>query len=836
MGCSNSKVDDLPAVSLCRERLTFLDQAIHYRYALAQSHIAYIHSLKSVGHSLHNFIHQQDPSHLSSSSPIPGSPKKPDPDPKHAHHHHHQAQAHALNHDSHSGHLDFHSDSDDDDGGSDLSLHDDDDHHLHWGNSTPNLHPIDYPDPGQDPDQGYGHGGGGGGGFSMNFMKNKATPPSVVFEQRPPNPETVYMGESSNSGYAYPYYGNSYGNSSATPYSNYGYGYPNSNPNPNPNFNNSNGYYANSPNYGGGAAAVGSTSNSKPPPPPPSPPRASAWDFLNPFESYDKYYSASSPAVAYTPSRDSKVREEEGIPELEDEESYYHRREVVKEVHGDQKFVKGGDNGGRGNHSKAVVVDEDEDDDEVDGVHDHEASTSLYEARPGGENDGAEYEVHVVEKKVVGNEDEEGRSRYKGLNVFQVAREIEVLFERASEFGNEVAKLLEVGKFPYNRKNSVYQVSSKMLHVVTPSVSVVSSHPSTSKGAEPSASAGLPQRDADEDVVTFGSRNLSSTLQKLYLWEKKLYNEVKAEEKMRVVHDRKVSKLKRLDEKGAEAQKVDTTRIFIRGLSTKIRMAIKVVDGISVKISTIRDEELLPQLNELIKGLTGMWKSMLECHRSQCQAIREAKGLGSIGPGKKLSDSHIKATLELEHELIRWTDTFSSWVNDQKGYVRALNNWLLKCLYDEPEETEDGPAPFSPSRIGAPPVFVICNRWSQAMDRISEKEVVACMRVFTISVLQIWEQDKNEIRQRMMVNKDLERKVKNLDREDQKIQKEIQALDKKMIMITQDGNIHTDEQIVYPSDTSNRSLQASLQRIFEAMEKFMDESMKAYQELLPLGE
>lgn len=459
MGCSNSKVDDLPAVSLCRDRLTFLDQAIHYRYDLARSHIAYIHSLKSVGRSLHNFIHQQDPSHLSSSSPIPGSPKKPDPDPKHAHHHH---QAHALNHDSHSGHLDFHSDSDDD-GGSDLSLHDDD---LHSGLSTPNLHHIDYPDPGQDPDPGYGHGGGGGGGggFFMNYMKNKATPPSVVYEQRPPNPETVYMGESSNSGYGFSYYGNSYGNSSASPYSNYGYGYPNSNPNPN--FNNSNGYYANSPNYGGGgggAAVEGSTSNPKPPPPPPSPPQVSTWDFLNPFESYDKYYSASSPAVAYTPSRDSKVREEEGIPALEDVDSYYHRGEVVKEVHGDQKFVRGGDHGGRGSHSKAVVVeDDDDDDDEVDGVHDHEASTSLYEARPrkssgGVENDRAEFDVHVIEKKVVGNEDEEGRSRYKGLNVFQVASEIQALFERASEFGNEVAKLLEVGKLPYNRKNSVFQ-------------------------------------------------------------------------------------------------------------------------------------------------------------------------------------------------------------------------------------------------------------------------------------------------------------------------------------------------------------------------------------------
>ncbi|MFQ6649129.1 hypothetical protein Gotur_023321, partial [Gossypium turneri] len=65
-------------------------------------------------------------------------------------------------------------------------------------------------------------------------------------------------------------------------------------------------------------------SSSKPPPPPPSPPRTSAWDFLNPFESYENYNHL------YTPSRDLReVREAEGIPDLEDE-NYQH--EVVKEL------------------------------------------------------------------------------------------------------------------------------------------------------------------------------------------------------------------------------------------------------------------------------------------------------------------------------------------------------------------------------------------------------------------------------------------------------------------------------------------------------------------------
>lgn len=71
---------------------------------------------------------------------------------------------------------------------------------------------------------------------------------------------------------------------------------------------------------------------------------------------------------------------------------------------------------------------------------------------------------------------------------------------------------------------------------------------------------------------------------------------------MRVAYDRKSHKLRRLDQRGAEANKIESTRNTIRGLSTKIRIAIQVVDKISVTINKIRDEELWPLLNELIEG------------------------------------------------------------------------------------------------------------------------------------------------------------------------------------------------------------------------------------------
>ena len=231
-----------------------------------------------------------------------------------------------------------------------------------------------------------------------------------------------------------------------------------------------------------------------------------------------------------------------------------------------------------------------------------------------------------------------------------------------------------------------------------------------------------------------------------------------------------------------------------------------------------------------------MWKSMRECHHSQCEAIREARILGSVASRKKSGDSHLLATKQLEQELINWTFQFAGWVSAQKGYVRALNNWLLKCLLYEPEETSDGIVPFSPGRIGAPQIFVICNQWSQALDRISEKEVVDTMHVFTMSVLHIWEQDKLELHQQLIQNKDLERKVRNIDRDDQKLQKQIQALERKIVMTSGEGKgLSVSENIIFQSDKSS-NLQASLQRIFEAMERFTNESSRAYEELLQRSE
>jgi len=57
-----------------------------------------------------------------------------------------------------------------------------------------------------------------------------------------------------------------------------------------------------------------------------------------------------------------------------------------------------------------------------------------------------------------------------------------------------------------------------------------------------------------------------------------------------------------MDSHGEESIKIDATRAAIRKLLTKIDVCIRSVDSISSRIHKLRDEELQPQLIQLIHG------------------------------------------------------------------------------------------------------------------------------------------------------------------------------------------------------------------------------------------
>ncbi|KAJ6828915.1 uncharacterized protein M6B38_358915 [Iris pallida] len=743
MGCSGSKqLEELEAVSLCRARTNLLADAIRHRYALADAHAAYAHSLRSLSSSLRRLILQAGPSSNSSHLPLPPQ-RKGDPLPPSA------SDSHIQFHSSDSG-----TDDDDDDDISPLHSDNGDEHHhhhhLHRDHDVTETEPV----------------------VRLHYARSQPPPSSVAYSHRPPAEAVHFADHPYVDPYGYEYYGSGGGGGFFGSFP----------PNLPPHASSSSSAL---PKPAAGAAAA--------PPPPPPAPRASTWDFLNPFEANESYYPP------YTPSRASnEVRDAEGIPDLEDEE-----HEVVKAAYGDHKSFPSTSastsaGGSPVEHLKervrsAAAVDEaDEDVVEknvmvADQVQQRNAAAAA-----------------VMPAAAAASPAKQPR---RFLDVSEIGDEIVVQGDRAFSSVMEMSGVLEVGKHLYNHhRSAVYKVPAVMTCVMPPS-------------------------DANgEDFLIFeedmerSSKNLSSTLHKLYIWENKLHDEVRAEEKMRLLYDRNCKKLKRLDEKGAESHKLDEVQKLVRKLSTKIRIAIQVVNSISTKVNKLRDEELWPQIKELIQGLVRMWKAMLESHRIQCEAISEAKGLDSISSGGRLSETCLDAMMQLELELLRWIGNFSAWINAQKNYVKAINGWLILCLHYEPEVTADGIPPYSPGRVGAPPVFVICNYWSQALDRLPEKEVIDVMQAFATKLRRLWEQHSFGQHQQLMANREMDMWVKAREREAQIMHREVDELNKKLVLVS--------GQDVLPGQNAElSSLHVNLKQVFEAMENFTANSFKAYEEL-----
>ncbi|XP_062219866.1 protein ALTERED PHOSPHATE STARVATION RESPONSE 1-like [Phragmites australis] len=753
MGCKGSKLDEQEAVALCRGRADLLAAAVRHRYALADAHAALADSLASVAEALHLLMTAS-----ASTLPrlaLPTSRKGVDAPPR--------QQPSSPPHSS--SHINFapSSESESESGSVASSPHrcagHDQLHHPH-----PHPDRLPFPHYGYN---GYGYapeppfGGYPPGSLRLYYARNRPPQASVAVEQRTAAPERVYYGSFEPAAGGYPQH-YSYGSEPPTP-----------------------GRDSEPPTPGRAAA------------PPPS---ASSWDFFNVFDDYDVYDNYCYDAVgggatavpAYTPSRSSReVREEEGIPELEEDEV------VVKQV--DSEYSTPG-SGARSRRSSLSGV-----------------SSSIAEVD--------EVENSVVDKEVIGGgnlaRQQAGAQRNvtasaptirRAIENTDVAGEIKTQFVRASDAVRALAPILEVGRQRYHPRSSVYHVSSQMVSAIA--------LPHSDLG-------GVELLDVGGEKVV-GGRSLSLTLQKLYIWEKKLYEEVKAEEKMRLLLAKNSKRLKFLDQKGAEAHKIDMTRNLVRKLSTKIRIAVRVIAKVSKKISRVRDDELCPQINALIQGFVRMWHDKLDCYLIQCQVMSEAKNLDSIVSGGSSRD----LALELELELIKWIVKFSYWVNAQRCFVKALNGWLALCLNYKVEETVDGVPPYSPGKVGAPLVFVICNSWSQAMDRISEKEVVTSMQALVSNVRKLSEQHNVEQTEQIIASRERDKWNKTLERKTQEINKEADALNRKLALVPGWQSLLPSAHTYQEHLLEASNLQTCLGRVVQALESFASSSLKVFEETL----
>eukprot|EP01018_Ginkgo_biloba_P031384 Gb_33037 [translate_table: standard] len=449
------------------------------------------------------------------------------------------------------------------------------------------------------------------------------------------------------------------------------------------------------------------------PPPPPPPAQGSAWDFWDPFP-------ASSPLV--------RVHEQRRTPQgLEEELRKQQQQQQVEEEQWDE------------------TATEFEDEPEVE-------NNRLLDKSPGQETDDNSSMVSWYTKDT----DLAMVISRKRKNLGEIVRELDDYFLKASAGGKEVSRILEASKgycqhnFGESKRNSYH------------SAKVFSALSWTWSSKSPLAGRDAVEFNNADESSTRGSH--CSTLERLYTWEKRLYEEVRSGESAKIDYKNKLALLRNQEAKGRDGRKVDKTRATVELLQSQILLARNAIDTTSTSILKLRENELYPQLIELSEGLMQMWRSMYECHQVQNHIVQQVNHLDSLAGTEATSDYHRQATIQLESEVSAWYTSFCSLIKSQRDYMRALNGWMKHSLY-QLENEAGGNIEHSP------PISALCEEWQQALDRLPDKPASEAIKSFVTvihaMVVQQGEEQKHR-RKSERLSKELEKKLASLSNMEKK--------------------------------------------------------------------
>uniref|UniRef100_A0A0D9X330 DUF632 domain-containing protein n=1 Tax=Leersia perrieri TaxID=77586 RepID=A0A0D9X330_9ORYZ len=312
--------------------------------------------------------------------------------------------------------------------------------------------------------------------------------------------------------------------------------------------------------------------------------------------------------------------------------------------------------------------------------------------------------------------------------------EIERLFSRACDSGKEVTRFLDEDKLQFRallpEETARGLESSSFLATLfaccredvplpeTPSqaeVKYITWHKSVSSQLSPSRNP--------PGIITVMH---TSTLDKLYAWEGKLYDEVKVNSAICRKYDEKRKQLRYQESRGKNQIHVDFMRATVKDLHSRILVAIQKIDFISRNIEDIRDKELQPQLDELIGSLTRMWETMLECNQLQHAIMKLVSSKFSVRLSFQ-SESQCQDALLLSAKLSKLRSDFQKWVASHKAYLSSLNLWLHKCmkpLKKRKSSRKQNVVDISLTECAVAPIFTTCEIWIKFIDDLPTSELV----------------------------------------------------------------------------------------------------------------
>lgn len=416
-------------------------------------------------------------------------------------------------------------------------------------------------------------------------------------------------------------------------------------------------------------------------PPPPLPHGMSSWDYF--FPSME---NVPGPSLAEVDDRSRRFdREEIHRKELEEEEK--HRSMNHKHMDGDR------DGDGRSVDSGDNVVED--------------VAAEVVEEPPPP--------PPKVVKKVripVPAPAEARRSSGKGggqnLTLLQIFTQLDDFFLKASESANEVSKMLEANRLHYHSNfadnRGHIDHSARVMRVITWNRSF----------------KGFPEAADDKDDFDSEENETHATvLDKMLAWEKKLYDEVKAGELMKLEYQKKIASLNKLKKRGASTDHLERTKATVSHLHTRYIVDMQSMDSTVSEINRLRDEQLYPKLVQLVEGMAIMWESMRLQHDNQSKIVQALRSLDISHSPKETSEHHYKNTRQLHIYVEMWHSQFEKLMLHQKEYVKSLNNWLKLNLIPIDNNLREKVS--SPQRPQNPPIQSLLRTWHDFLEKLPEE-------------------------------------------------------------------------------------------------------------------
>ncbi|CAN1218578.1 Protein ROLLING AND ERECT LEAF 2 [Linum perenne] len=326
-----------------------------------------------------------------------------------------------------------------------------------------------------------------------------------------------------------------------------------------------------------------------------------------------------------------------------------------------------------------------------------------------------------------------------GVDLMQVLGQIDDHFLRSSESAQEVCKMLEATRLHYHSNfadnRGHIDHSARVMRVITWNRSF--------KGI-----SGGGEGVAKDDFESEDHETHATVLDKLLAWEKKLYDEVKQGELMKLEYKRKVALLNKQKKRGASAESLEKTKAAVSHLHTRYIVDMQSMDSTVSEVNRIRDEQLYPKLVSLVEGMSKMWGSMSIHHDSQLKIVTDLKSLEVTDAIKETSRQHHEQTTQLCDVVEKWNAEFEKLVSHQKQYINYLNSWLKLNLI--PIESSLKEKISSPPRVQNPPIQPLLQAWHDHLERLPDELAKSAISSFAavIRAIKVHQEEEMKLKEK----------------------------------------------------------------------------------------